>query len=106
VPGHEVTLLIILNSHHEDVSFALPEGLGGRAWNQLLDTDKPAVAGLPYRFGDPYAVVARSVVLFELQTEPAGNSLPGKPDAPQKPPPARRSCDATPLHALWGRGAA
>jgi glycogen operon protein len=88
VPGHEIALLIILNSHHEDVSFALPECLGGRAWNQLLDTDTPGVAESLYRFGDSYAVSARSVVLFELQMDTEVTSLPGSADTSQTLPPA------------------
>jgi glycogen operon protein len=74
VVDHETTLLIILNSHHEQVSFAMPECFGGRAWNQLLDTNTPEAAESPYRFGDPCAVAARSVALFELQMDPAETS--------------------------------
>ena len=77
VLGHETTVFIIFNSHHEDVSFALPECLGGRAWNRLLDTDTAGVAESRYRFGDPYFVAARSVVLFELQTDPEVTSVAG-----------------------------
>ncbi len=79
VAGHETTLLIIFNSHHEQVSFALPECLGGRAWNQLLDTDAPEAAEVIYRFGDPYAVAARSVVLLELQMDPKSRRFPAAP---------------------------
>jgi glycogen operon protein len=88
VAGHETTLLIILNSHHEQVSFALPECLGGRAWNQLLDTDTPGAAEALYRFGDPYAVAARSVVLLELQMDPAVTSPPGSADTSKTLPAA------------------
>jgi malto-oligosyltrehalose trehalohydrolase len=88
VAGHETTLLIIFNSHYEDVSFALPERLGGRAWQPLLNTVTPEVPESLYRFGDPYAVAARSVVLFELQTDPETTSLPGSADTSKTLPSA------------------
>src|SRR6202030_345701 len=85
VPGHETTVLIIFNSHHEDVSFALPECLGGRGWNRLLDTETPAAVESLHHFGDQYVVVARSFVLFELQTDPEVASLPDSADTSQTP---------------------
>jgi len=85
VPGHETTVLIIFNSHHEDVSFALPECLGGRGWNRLLDTDTPAAVESLHHFGDQYVVVARSFVLFELQTDPEVASLPDSAETSQTP---------------------
>src|SRR5208282_3672021 len=59
-----------------------------RAWNQMLDTDTPGVAESLYRFGDPYAVAARSVVLFELQTDTEVTSLPGSANTSQTSLPA------------------
>jgi isoamylase len=72
--GQEVTLLMILNAHFDLVEFRLPETVGGSRWSLLIDTNVPdEVASHVFKTGDVYAVTARSLLLFELQTEsPAG----------------------------------
>jgi isoamylase len=64
--GEDATLLMVLNAHHEDVAFTLPEIPGGDTWVLLLDTsgaeDARATAE-PAR----YPATARSLLLFLLQ---------------------------------------
>ncbi len=42
--GGDVTLLIVLNAHHDVVKFALPQCYDARGWKRLIDTNDP---GLP-----------------------------------------------------------
>ena len=39
--GSESTLLLVLNAHHDVVDFKLPEVVGGRDWERLIDTNLP-----------------------------------------------------------------
>jgi glycogen operon protein len=71
-PGHDATLLLILNAYHEAVEFTLPECPDGRGWVRLLDTnlaeqedeDEPE-----FRIGDSYTVTGRSLLLFTLKRQ-------------------------------------
>ncbi len=38
--GHEATLLMVINDHHDMVTFTLPECAGGFAWSLLVDTHR------------------------------------------------------------------
>ena len=38
-PAMDVTLLLVVNAHHDVVHFTLPEVTGGTAWRCLLDTN-------------------------------------------------------------------
>jgi glycogen operon protein len=69
-PGTDVTLLLILNAHHDVVSFALPEATGGRDWVCLVDTNHPELEEpAMYAFNHPYEVTGRSLLLFMLVPE-------------------------------------
>jgi len=68
--GTDVTLLLILNAHHDVVKCKLPAVTGGRAWSCLVDTNKPEFSfPTPFNFGKDYAVTGRSLLLFQLQPE-------------------------------------
>lgn len=75
--GHEATLLLVINGHHDMVNFTLPECAGGSQWSLLLDTnmdDRGEGAGTAsekeiFQTGDAYEVTARSLLLFALQAE-------------------------------------
>ena len=41
VAGALITLLIVVNSHHDMVRFTLPECTSGKSWVLLLDTNVP-----------------------------------------------------------------
>ena len=69
--GEAAALLLVMNSHFEDVPFILPEAAFGAGWSLLIDTDKPDRKGQPqFRVGDTYSVAARSFLLFHLETAP------------------------------------
>ncbi|HEV7255873.1 MAG TPA: glycogen debranching protein GlgX [Mesorhizobium sp.] len=66
--GTDLTLLLILNAHHDVVPFTLPEAVGGREWVRLIDTnlgENDEVASFP--FGNTYEVTGRSLLLFILK---------------------------------------
>jgi glycogen operon protein len=73
--GSEATLLLVLNAHHDVVSFKLPEVAGGRDWRRLIDTNLPEEEDEdqeePVRFplGHCYEVTGRSLLLFLLRPE-------------------------------------
>jgi glycogen operon protein len=70
--GTDVTLLLILNAHHETVPCRLPEVVGGRVWLCHVDTNLPDQETPPLcRFGSKYEVAGRSLVLFQLVAEDA-----------------------------------
>ncbi|WP_131115459.1 glycogen debranching protein GlgX [Lichenihabitans psoromatis] len=64
-------LLILFNSHHEDVDFVLPEHVGGSTWKLLLDTNQPDMTeGSTIENGKPLKLVSRSLSLLALQLTP------------------------------------
>lgn len=67
-------LLIILNSHHDPVSFVLPEMPRGRGWRCVIDTRKAAGAGdgVTRPFGHRLMFEGRSTAVFELDENEAG----------------------------------
>jgi glycogen operon protein len=66
--GADVTLLLLVNAHHEAVNFRLPEVAQGSGWACLLDTNRPELRALEeHSFGAEYAIASRSLLLFELQ---------------------------------------
>ncbi|HEY8566879.1 MAG TPA: glycogen debranching protein GlgX [Beijerinckiaceae bacterium] len=68
--GTDVTLLLVLNAHHDVVPFTLPEVTGGRDWTCLLDTARPELEDPEASpFGMAYEVTGRSLLLFELRAE-------------------------------------
>jgi len=74
--GTDVTLLLILNAHHDVVRFTLPQAPDGRDWICLVDTNRPGLASMPrFRFGHLYEVTGRSLLLFILR--PALGADPG-----------------------------
>jgi len=68
--GHDATLLLVLNVHQDLVQFTLPKCIGGNQWSLLVDTNVPEQAeGSIFKVGAVYGVTARSLLLFELNTE-------------------------------------
>jgi len=64
--GRNVTLLLLLNAHHEDVAFTLPRSDTNSQWTVLLDTVADSVSNEPrgHAAGEPYALRARSLALL------------------------------------------
>jgi glycogen operon protein len=66
--GTDVTLLLILNAHHDVVQFTLPEAVGGSRWRCLVDTNHEEAGTLErYDFGHVYEVTGRSLLLLILE---------------------------------------
>src|SRR5688500_14142098 len=66
------TLLILLNAHHEFLSFVLPAHRRGVRWELVLDTREPNGRRKARRLvkgGQTYRMESRSLALFRLQTE-------------------------------------
>ncbi len=67
--GLHATLLLIFNSHHEEVPFTLLATTGGEIWLRLADTNAPLGSDeRSVESGSAYTVAARSVAVFVLST--------------------------------------
>jgi isoamylase len=75
--GHAESLLLILNDHHESVSFTLPEVSGEGAWHLLLDTDSFVTEERQMLPGEAYNVTAQSLVLL-VRSPAADAPVPAK----------------------------
>ena len=68
--GHDATLLIVFNAHHDLVKFTLPPCFEARGWTRLLDTNDPDLPVAEFDIGAVYDVTARSLLLFERAAAP------------------------------------
>ncbi len=60
--GQDLTILLILNSHHDVVPFKLREVIGGQSWKCVIDTNRPDREGEPIaEFGSTYEITGRSL---------------------------------------------
>jgi glycogen operon protein len=65
--GSDATLLIVFNSFHEPVPFAIPATVGSEHWSLLLDTnDASTIQAKSFKSGDKYEAAGRSLQLFVL----------------------------------------
>jgi glycogen operon protein len=62
------TLLVLLSSHHDDITFRLPGLPARRHWQRLLDTREPVPTRRYFRSGHRYQLGARSVSVFCIAT--------------------------------------
>jgi len=70
--GADATVLIVLNAHHDLVSFTLPECPGGHSWLRVIDTNLDDDAEeATVETGATYDVTGRSLLVFALQPEAA-----------------------------------
>jgi isoamylase len=69
--GEDETLLVVMNAHHDVVSFKLCEVPEGKRWIRLLDTNDPKLHREAYAFGSEYLVTGRSLLLFLLERDGA-----------------------------------
>ncbi len=68
-PGSDTTMLIVLNAHHDLVTFTLPECTNGKAWELVFDTNVPERDDRQsFAIGDAYAVTGGSLLLFALHS--------------------------------------
>lgn len=69
-PGKDVTVLVLINGHHEPVQFTFPTCVGASAWSLLVDTnlqEQPRVER--FKMGAKYPSTARSLVVLVLDRE-------------------------------------
>jgi glycogen operon protein len=65
--GREATMLLVLNGHHDLVTFTLPSCPGGNTWTRVIDTNIPEdEETTTFKSGDSYGVTSRSLLLFAL----------------------------------------
>jgi isoamylase len=65
--GTDATLLVVMNAHHDVVTFTLPAVSGNDRWRCLIDTENYERDELPiFRQKSTYDVAPRSLVLFAL----------------------------------------
>jgi glycogen operon protein len=63
--GTEAAMLLIMNSHYDQVEFTLPECPGGESWKLLIDTDAGNdEAAFQGKTGEAYGMTGRSLALF------------------------------------------
>ena len=63
------TLLILLNAHHDEVSFALPLVGDEKSWVRVVDTIEPQVEDRRFAGGTKYPLGGRALVLFMLNAD-------------------------------------
>ncbi len=69
-PGADITLLVIVNAHHDVVNYTLPQVPEGEYWNCVVDTNRPELREHePLDFGSQFMVTGRSTLLFELHRD-------------------------------------
>jgi glycogen operon protein len=76
-PIRDETLLLLLNAHHEPVSFVLPAHRPRVRWEPVLDTRMPtgSPGGRARRGGDAYELEGRSLALLQLRALPGPSAL-------------------------------
>ena len=78
--GTDLTLLLILNAHHDAVSFKLPKVVGGPqlggAWSTPISPISGVSAAKPFPFEHEYLVTGRSLLLFRLARDRSRNQAP------------------------------
>jgi isoamylase len=68
--GSDATMLIVFNSFHEQVPFAIPATVGSEHWSMLTDTSNGTVIqARSYKSGDKYEAAPRSLQLFVLSPD-------------------------------------
>jgi glycogen operon protein len=70
-PIVDESFLMLLNAHHEELPFVLPEPRLGSAWRRVLDTADPHTTQTRTNGGERYALPGRALVV--LQEEIASN---------------------------------
>jgi isoamylase len=66
--GRDLTMLLILNAHHDVVKFKLNAVVGGSCWMLLVDTSRPEIDDpVPLAFDFEYEVAGRSLLLLEVR---------------------------------------
>ena len=100
-PVVDETALILLNAHHESVTFTLPKTRDEQIWERVLDTSAEDDTPLSLRGGEELALGDRSLVVLFTRDEPEVKlpasrteieSLRREARKPQPPVPSHKSC--------------
>jgi glycogen operon protein len=75
-PVHGDTLLVLLNAHHDEIPFALPE-ISSNSWERVLDTIAPHVDPSRYAGGAQYPLQGRTLAVFVLIAQRDGRRAAG-----------------------------
>ncbi|MFO0721139.1 MAG: glycogen debranching protein GlgX [Nitrospira sp.] len=76
-PGKDVTVLVLINGHHEPVQFTLPPCVGASEWTLLLDTNLPdRPQNQTFQMGTQYLLTDRSLVLLVLGAKRTEEIIP------------------------------
>ncbi len=76
-PGKGVTVLVLINGHHEPVQFTLPPCVGASEWTLLLDTNLPdRPQDQTFQMGTQYLLTDRSLVLLVLGAKRTEEIIP------------------------------
>lgn len=76
-PGKDVTVLVLINGHHEPVQFTLPPCVGASEWTLLLDTNLPErPQDQTFKMGAQYLLTDHSLVLLVLGAKRAADIIP------------------------------
>ncbi len=62
------TLLVLLNGHHDRVTFTLPPLDGDQQWQRVFDTFDPHGLDKMFRPGGRYPLQGRSVVVLKVMS--------------------------------------
>src|SRR5271166_4704970 len=99
-PVVDETALILLNAHHESVTFTLPKTRDEQIWERVLDTSAEDDTPLSLRGGEELALGDRSVVVLFTRDEPEAKlpasrteieSLRREARKPQPPVPSHKA---------------
>jgi glycogen operon protein len=69
------TLLMLLNSHHEPLTFTLPSAKPEHQWERLLDTARPAENPALLEPGANYGLESRSLALLRIREREAAPAI-------------------------------
>ncbi|HEY0203119.1 MAG TPA: glycogen debranching protein GlgX [Acetobacteraceae bacterium] len=68
-PGSDTTMLIVVNSYHDMVTFTLPDCTNGQEWELVFDTNVPERHdGQRFAIGGTYDVTGNSLLLLALKS--------------------------------------
>ncbi|MGI4939131.1 MAG: glycogen debranching protein GlgX [Janthinobacterium lividum] len=68
-PGSDTTMLIVVNSYHDMVTFTLPDCTNGQEWELVFDTNVPERDDAQrFAIGGTYDVTGNSLLLFALKS--------------------------------------
>jgi isoamylase len=75
------TILLLMNAHHEAISFTLTDVKEGQTWEHLLDTADPQGEPWPCPGGQPYELHGRSMTVLRTRAQPEEAQQPEVPAA-------------------------